>query len=390
MRKLAIISTHPIQYNAPFFKLLAASSVLEIKVFYTWSQSRNTVADKDFGKSIQWDIPLLDNYSHAFIENKSSNPGVHTFKGLKNPSLISSIEKWGANALLVYGWNFRSHLKAMRYFKGKIPVFFRGDSTLLDEQAGLKTMLRRFVLKRVYKNIDYAFYVGTNNKAYFQKHGIKEKNLFFAPHAIDNERFFDSDGSYAQKAKELRIKNGINPESILFTFVGKFIPKKDPVFFLNEAKKISSDKASFVFIGNGEMEDELKSLSENHTNIHFMPFQNQSEMPLIYYMSDVLCLPSKGKGETWGLVINEAMSCERAILASDKAGCAIDLVENAKNGYMFSSGNKKALLEALKNLSSSKDDLKKMGQYSREKIQKWSYEEAVKGIETGLLKVFSE
>jgi len=386
-KKLAIISTHPIQYNAPFFKLLAESSILDVKVFYTWSQSKNIVDDKEFGKSIQWDIPLLEGYNFEFIENASSNPGVHSFKGLNNPGLIPAIEKWNADALLVYGWNFRSHLKTMRYFKGKIPVFFRGDSTLLDEKPGIKTIIRRMVLKRIYKNVDYAFYVGTNNKKYFLKHGFDEKNLFFAPHAIDNDRFFDHDGKYSQKAIELRKKNGIDQENILFTFVGKFIPKKDPVFFIKEAKKISHDLASFVFIGNGEMEDELKMLAENCSNIHFMPFQNQSEMPLIYYMSDVMCLPSKGKGETWGLVVNEAMSCERAVLVSDKAGCAVDLVENDKNGYMFTSGDKDELLLKLKKLSEDKEKVKKMGEFSREKIRKWSYKEAVKGLESGIKKV---
>jgi len=39
MKRIAIITTHPIQYNAPFFKLLAQSKKVQPKVFYTWGKT---------------------------------------------------------------------------------------------------------------------------------------------------------------------------------------------------------------------------------------------------------------------------------------------------------------------------------------------------------------
>jgi hypothetical protein len=39
----------------------------------------------------------------------------------------------------------------MKHFKGKNPVWFRGDSTLLDETGGLKQTLRRMILRFVYR-----------------------------------------------------------------------------------------------------------------------------------------------------------------------------------------------------------------------------------------------
>ena len=67
MEKLAIISTHPVQYNAPFFKLLTERNNIKIKVFYTWSQSENNKKyDPGFDRIIAWDIPLLDGYEYEF------------------------------------------------------------------------------------------------------------------------------------------------------------------------------------------------------------------------------------------------------------------------------------------------------------------------------------
>lgn len=62
MKKLVIVITHPIQYYAPLFQLLAEVKNLELKVFYTWSQAKEKVKDKTFGKEIKWDIPLLEGY----------------------------------------------------------------------------------------------------------------------------------------------------------------------------------------------------------------------------------------------------------------------------------------------------------------------------------------
>ena len=212
-KKLAIITSHPIQYNAPLFALLSRSEVLDIKVFYTWSQSRETLFDKDFGKTIQWDIPLLAGYPYEFAENVSKNPGPVGYRGIVCPGLNKMIEAWDAEALLVYGWNYHAHYHAMKHFKGKIPVWFRGDSTLLDETGGLRQAVRRITLKYVYRKADYAFFVGENNRQYYLKHGFSKDRLFFAPHAIDNRRFGDSDGTMRQEAERWRSEIGIGSVS---------------------------------------------------------------------------------------------------------------------------------------------------------------------------------
>ena len=139
MKKLAIITTHPIQYNAPLFKLLTERKQINIKVFYTWSQTdKGSKFDRDFGRHIDWDIPLLDDYQYTFVQNSSKNPGIHHFRGIDNPTLIEEIKIYKPGAILVIGWSFKSHLKCLRYFKGKVPLLFRGDSTLLNRQSVLK------------------------------------------------------------------------------------------------------------------------------------------------------------------------------------------------------------------------------------------------------------
>ena len=251
--RLAIVTTHPIQYYAPQFRLLAKEPGLELKVFYTWSQSgAGAKYDVDFGKMIEWDIPLLDGYDYQFISNTAKDPGLHHFNGIRNPELIPAIKAWNADFLLVIGWNFRSHLASMRYFKKKIPVLFRGDSTLLDEKPGLKRLLRRIFLKRIYRNVDYALYVGKNNHDYFHAFGLREDQLVWMPHAVDNERFKGQD-DFEEEAVLWRKDLGIEEHDLVLLFAGKLEPKKDPDFMLRLAEALPDSRLKLVIVGNGKV-----------------------------------------------------------------------------------------------------------------------------------------
>ncbi|MFZ4462199.1 MAG: glycosyltransferase family 4 protein [Bacteroidales bacterium] len=383
-KRLAIISSHPIQYNAPMFALLAKSKLIEPKVFYTWSQSNEKLFDKDFGKEIKWDIPLLEGYEYQFVKNTSKYPGPHGFKGIDCPTINKEIEAWKADALLVFGWNYKAHYKVMSHFKGKIPVYFRGDSTLLDESAGMRQWVRRLALKYVYSHCDGAFYVGDHNKNYFLIHGFKETELYFAPHAIDNERFSANEQIHLAKALNWRREMGIELTDKVVLFVGKFEPKKNPLLLLKAFRNLNRTDSQLVFVGNGFLEEEMRKEAEGQVNIHFMPFQNQQSMPAVYRIGDLLALPSQGPGETWGLVVNEAMACKRAVLISNKAGCAPNLVEDGMNGYVFASGNFDDCVNKLNLMLRNEIDLEKMGKNGREKIEQWSFREIVKSLELNI------
>ncbi|MEX8548201.1 MAG: glycosyltransferase family 4 protein [Mucilaginibacter sp.] len=380
--RLAIITTHPIQYFAPVFQLLHKQKKLKIKVFYTLGETAQIQHDPGFGKIINWDIPLLQGYEYQFLKNTAKKPGSRNFWGIKNPDLTSEIEAWKADAILVYGWSYYSHLKVLHYFKGKISVFFRGDSTLLNQKKGVKNSIKNIFLNWVYQHVNHAFFVGTNNKAYFKKLGLKENQLTFAPHAIDNDRF--SKGFLAE-AEAIRTKLGIKKNKILLLFAGKFEPVKNAMLLLKAFEKLDQQNTHLLFVGNGPLEKELKAkktVLKTASRIHFLDFQNQLAMPLIYQSCDLFCMPSNS--ETWGLAINEAMACGKAVLVSDKVGCAVDLVFERKNGAVFQAGNMLDLTEKLGQLC-NQALLKAYGAASAQIIKDWNFNVAVKTMQEKLL-----
>lgn len=384
VKKLAILTTHPVQYYAPIFKLLHARNKIDIKVFYTLGRQDYAKFDPGFSREISWDIPLLEGYPFEWVENTARHSGTRHFKGIITPGLVERITAWQADAILIQGWAYQGHLSAMRYFKNKTPLYFRGDSTLLNQPKGLKKILRSIFLKWVYHHISHAFYVGKNNKAYFLKYGLNETQLSFAPHAIDNARF-EKDRS--DEARMLRSSLHIKPDDTAILFAGKFEPVKDLTTLLSAFQNLDEESVHLVLAGGGIDELKLKEQAKGirlANNVHFMDFQNQSFMPVLYQACDLFCLPSKS--ETWGLSINEAMACGKAVLASDKVGCSTDLIEPGGNGMTFKQGDVNNLTKALTQLTISKEILFKFGQRSREIIENWTFENIAAEIENQLLK----
>ncbi len=388
MKQLAIITSHPVQYNAPMFELLASRGKIRIKVFYTWGESvLEKKFDPGFGRVIDWDIPLLKGYDFSFLENTAPDKGSHHFKGIINPVIIQTIKDFNPDAILVYGWSFVSHLKALRYFRKRVPVIFRGDSNLLDHTGFIKGIIRNLFLRYVYRNIDIALYVGKSNYDYFRKAGLRKEQLVFAPHAIENERFQCDAPGCKQAAAAIREVLSIKPTDFVFLYAGKLEAKKDPAILLEAFARCDFPvDIQLLITGNGVLESMLKEKFSHNPNIHFLDFQNQQQMPAVYEMADVFVLPSKGPGETWGLSINEAMANGKPVIVSDKCGCAADLVENGINGYIFEAGNRQDMEITLRTMVSQKSYAKMMGKRSRDKIRNFSFDHLASSIEAVVLK----
>jgi glycosyltransferase involved in cell wall biosynthesis len=386
--KIAIISSHPIQYNAPLFALLAMEPSFQLRVFYTWGEeSIKPKYDPDFGKEIAWDIPLLEGYDYQFVENVSKKPGSHHFWGIDNPNLIHEIEIWGADVVWVWGWSFKSHLKVMRHFYGRVPVWFRGDSTIIDDNSPFwKKQLRRIFLSWVYKHIDLAFYVGENNKGYFKEYGVDTHSLIYAPHAVDVDRFSQWTNQNQIELSNWMISLGINEDNFVVLFVGKFEPKKNPHYILELASKLPSDQFKFVLVGDGVLRKGLVAKATQDSRILFLPFQNQSKMPAVYRLSDAFILPSTGPGETWGLAMNEAMACGIPVFGSSKCGGSIDLIDESC-GLVFDPSDVDFVVSKLEFLAQNPRELVFLKEGAKRKAQDFRYDKIVDAVREGMNRI---
>ncbi|MEE3718387.1 glycosyltransferase family 4 protein [Tumidithrix elongata RA019] len=384
--KLAIVASHPIQYYAPLFSYLAAETPLQIKVFYLWDFGVTEQMDRGFQRSLQWDIPLLKGYDYEFVENISANPGTHHRAGLQNPTLLERVKHYSPDAiLLMVSYNYDSIYQFLwRSQTYRVPLLFRGDSHRLLVNRGVKSWAKRLFISTIFKRFAACLYVGKANHDYFRYHRVPEQKLFFAPHSVDNQRFFDVKDLAIAQAKVWRAELGIPSEHLLILFAGKFVSKKRPLDLVHAFLDAKFQHTSLLFVGAGELEPDLRLLAAHSTDIYFAPFQNQSLMPRTYAAADLVVLPSYGSSETWGLAINEAMCMARPVIVSNHVGCAQDLVHSDRNGLIFTAGDRVELATCLKEACSDRDRLQAWGKASHKIILNYSYAKVAQGMMSAL------
>jgi len=379
--KLAILTSHPIQYQTPLFQNLGNHPAIDLMVYYCWDfGAKKETYDAEFGRKIRWDIPLMEGYKCKFLKNYSLKP-FSDFWGQVNFGIISELRKSDYGAVIVFGWNsFTNWLAFFTAFFKKTPVFLRGDNPFNQEllKPKWKIKIKKIILGGLFKRISAFLYVGEENKKFYKYYGVPEEKLFFCPHAIDNGRF-------AAASKILSAKRDKN--DIIVLFVGKLIEKKRPMDLLKAYEKsifnfqFSIFNTTLLFVGDGILRPQLEKYAKDNNiqDVKFIGFKNQTELPQYYGSADIFVLPS-GLGETWGLVVNEAMCFKLPVIISDVVGCDSDLVKHGENGYIFPTGDVEKLAEGLKNLIENPEKRKKFGEKSFEIIQNYTFEKDIVGI----------
>ncbi|MBF2097690.1 MAG: glycosyltransferase family 4 protein [Gloeomargaritaceae cyanobacterium C42_A2020_066] len=381
MQQLAIISSHPIQYYAPWFRFLARETNLDIKVFYLWDFGVKEKKDPGFDQSVKWDIPLLEAYPYTFVRNASSTPGTASFWGLQNPSLIQEVSAYAPHAVLLMNYSYASLQSFIwRWPVNRIPLLFRGDSHRLLPAPGRFAALKRYALAQVFRRFRACLYVGKANYDYFRFHGVPPENLFFSPHAVDNERYFQAEAEAGREAQEWRRSLGVPEDHLVILYAAKFTDRKRPQDLIQAFIQAQLLGVSLLMVGAGPLEADLRTQAAGRPEIVFAPFQNQSQMPRVYAAGDVFVMPSYGPRETWGLAINEAQCMGRPVIVSSHVGCAADLVTPGETGWIFPAGDVSALAACLREACHDRARLQRLGAAGRERVQTYSYAQTTAGL----------
>lgn len=388
-RKLAIIVSHPIQYQCPFFRELAKEPDIDLTVYFSWdAAARQSFSDPEFGKEIQWDIPLLEGYRHIFLKNISPKPS-SGFWGQVNFGIVKALRQERYNALLVFGWNSLTNWLAVltASFIG-LPIFLRGENPLSHE--GSKGAARRFVksivLGWLFRRVIAFLFIGKENKKFYTHYGVPESKMIFCPYAVDNARFMSEAARVNRDAARNAL--GIARDEVMIIFAGKLIAKKRPFDLLHAYERMYAQKKALVFVGDGELRSDLEAYARDHAlpNVHFAGFKNQSEIGAYYACADIFVLPS-GVGETWGLAVNEAMCFGLPVVVSEMVGCGLDLVRNGENGYIIPLGAAGALASALDDLAMNQEKRRAWGKRSLEIIGGYTYSKDIEGVRAALARL---
>jgi glycosyltransferase involved in cell wall biosynthesis len=390
MIRLAYLVTHPIQYQAPLLRRIAARPGIELKVFFASDFSARAFVDPDMGRQVAWDVPLLDGYASEVLPawDRPLAPG-------EVPSVWRPLSRGlgpkltGFDVLWVHGWNRASHWQAMLSAKARgLKLLVRDEPNAASSpRSGAKKLAKRAFFCALDRLVDAWLPIGSLNRAYYRQNGIADRKLFNMPYAVDNAFFQAKSAAAALEREKLRATLGLEPGRPIVLFAAKLIDRKAPLDLLEAFSRIASNADArapyLLFAGDGQLRPALESriATEKLESVKLLGFQSQAQLAALYDLCDLFVLPSER--ETWGLVVNEAMNAGRAVICSDRIGSAADLI-GPDNGATFPYGDVAALADALKACLADGERLAAMGRASRARIDRWSFDEDIAGLEQAI------
>lgn len=331
--------------------------------------------DKEFSRRINWDSPMLEGYNYVLLKN-SWLSWLGGFFRYSNTEIVNYLNSSRCDVLVVHGWNYFTSVFAILYAKWKgIPIWLRAENPLNQEILKpwyVKDLKRMILQNGLFRLVDRFLYIGQENKKFYLHYGVPEHKLDFWPYAVDNEALNRAFPEFTKKKarEELQL-----PEGFMILFCGKLIAKKNPWDLIKAFQKADLKGSILVLVGEGELRVPIHEYISNAgiKNILLPGFVNQSRLPLYYKAADVFVLPS-GAGETWGLVVNEAMNFSLPIIVSNLAGCSADLVRSGENGHVYECGNILQLTDFLSRVYRDKAWLEKAGSRSSDLIKEYRYQ----------------
>lgn len=390
-QKVGFLLSHPIQYFSPLFRLMRGNLPTDFTVYYCSSESISGLKETNgFGRKIRWDIDLLGGYSSVFLKNFSQRGTIYRpIWGLINLQIIPVLFHERFSLFVVHGWNYISYwLAFLSCIITGTKLGLRAENVFAHEvcKTSLSQRFKRVLLRRLFECADVLFATGEGNAEFYRWLGVPESKIVKMPYAVDNRTLIPAISRQRENRAALRDSLGFMEEDVVILFAGKLIDKKRPFDLLKAYEKISVANKGLLFVGDGILRRELEVYARENkiAGVSIVGFKNQTELPAYYAAADIFVLPS-GMGETWGLVVNEAMCAGLPVVVSDLVGCALDLVEQGGNGYVYKCGDVDQLAEKLGTLIISTEARLRMGARSRQKIDFYSYTEDIRVLE-GYLK----
>ncbi len=334
--RLLVFDSHPVQYRAPIWRRLEELQPGTAHIFYATDCSVRGHRDSGFGRDLTWDTPLLEGYPHTVLNCENGVP-LSSWSSLTGAGVLDLLGSQSATAVLLTGLNYRYDWVAFwAARKRNLPISLRCETQdKAFERPPWKSLARSIIYRLIYQNLDRAFFIGELNRQHYLAHGVPPDRLHPARYGTV-DRFKSMDRTEKEELRQrFRSSAGGTKQSLVIGFSGKMIPKKNPGMLFAMLEHLPSNIRSRVllyFLGSGELEPELRNLAQSARMTHgvetwFAGFANQSELPGHYLAMDILVLPSRRMGETWGLVANEAMQAGCAVAVSDAVGCSGDFRE---------------------------------------------------------------
>lgn len=302
------------------------------------------------GDRAHWNANLEVPFEYKFWRNWQL-PGK---KGRFNPSLIAALYQNPPEIVLFGGvWDSVTSMTGISLLRrSKLIGWYEANDLIPGRMGWFSTRLKQFLLRK----LDWHAIPG--QRAYnflemlFQGEQA-EFNISYLPNLVNEDRFTARHMSVSESS-QLRESLGLPLDKTLLFTPARLIPKKGLVGFLRAFKEANLPDVHYFILGDGPLREEvvhtIKEL-ELEDEVTLQGFIAYDEMPNVYAMVDVFCLPSLSDPNPLSVV--EAMHSGLPVLLSDKVGNFPEAMSESGHGFAFNPEDQASIINALRQMFGS-------------------------------------
>jgi len=380
--RLTIVQTHPVQYNAPWFRYLTANCPeLDLTVVYA-SQPRADQQGAGFDCDFSWDTPLYDGYKWQRVRESHAGDDFSTgrYRALDVRGMGAALEASNPDVLLVPGWYSVTLTRCLTWARVRgVPVLYRGDTNNSTAPAGIRRVTWNAKTRALLGVYSGYLSVGVRSREFLLSHGADPTRVFASPHAVDNDAFAAAAAPHLcdRTRAAARARFGARDDDFVVLFAGKLESRKRPLDAVRAVAALGP-RAVLAIAGAGDLDCDML-VEANRLGVRIAPvgFINQSRMGAIYAAADCLVLPSKT--ESWGLVVNEAMATGLPAVVSAGVGAAPDVIVPGQTGEISQTGDVDDLAGALERVRAA-GGRARMAEACRARIARYTFASASTGL----------
>lgn len=236
--------------------------------------------------------------------------------------------------VVIFGWTegLTSELEKKRLSSGKLS--FR-VSERIYRGSRIKWLSPRGLMKKYNEHIRYR-----KKPVYLLCAGAYVSADFKLIHAYPDKML---KWGYYPDVKDRSFRVSETDNKIRLCWAGRFVKLKHPEYAIELCKEL--DKFGYDYelkmIGDGYMRQDLEKTVKDaglSASVSFLGNLKPEEVTMHMKDSDVFLFTSNYL-EGWGAVVNEAMQCGCAVVASREAGAVPFLITDGENGFSYRNGD---------------------------------------------------
>lgn len=283
--------------------------------------------------------------------------------------LFNKILENKADIIIIDGYGFLSQMAFIFILKWKgIPYILSADGGFVKKEGKIKYWLKHRVIA------DAAAYLSTSKitDQFLAHYGANNNKIYrhYLTSLYDKDIRRDRVGE--EEKYRIRKKRKISQTGILVVSIGRFIPIKGFDTLLSSMRYVKDDITLILIGGKPTKEYRRAAEKKNPGKIRFLEFVDKETVLEYLDAADIFAFPSRG--DTWGLVIGEAMARGLPVISTRECIAAASLIKNGENGYVIPSDDDLALSEKINFLSEKKELREEMGKANIQKIKKYTFE----------------